>query len=132
MISAFQESAQIGLANMAATAFLYYSHLSVALAVYWDVDASTPGRSLFREEALSVLAIIDGPEHRYTLPSSARRLVAILKLLLERPRVRAAERSVKMEQSGKRLKASFGERESSSVMSKSNSDDQRVHKVREL
>lgn len=119
--------------HFAASTFLYYSFLVAALAVYWEVDESAPGRSLFREEALTTLAALDPPETRYTLPSSARRLIAILKLLLERPRVKAAERSSTSAQgAGKRMKAAFDERPSSYGLPAEELEAVRAHKVHRL
>jgi hypothetical protein len=96
--------------HLAAVAGSFSSYITMALVCLLDVDPGTPGREFFRLEITKALSKLDRPESRLTLPAAVRRLVTLLKLLLDRPRVTHAERNVGAEPAGKRIKGGMHER----------------------
>lgn len=112
MLLGWKGMADAGMQHVAAFSIAFPSYLVLCLVVLFDTDVSVPGREHFRNEAMEALTRMDAPEARYTLPAAVRRLVAVMKLLLDRSRVRDAERSGG-ETSGKRPRLDFGRPSSS-------------------
>jgi hypothetical protein len=125
MLSFWSDMIEAAGATMAGFGTAFSSYVVIALTVMLDIETPDSGR--LREEIMSATIRLDKPELRYRLPASIRRLVTVMKMLLNRPRRRQAERRP-ASRAEKRIRAGFSERLGRSTVA--SDDEERLHKVR--